>query len=448
VIALNIWPDSDRGLEEFRLGKRDGTIGEMVRGEDRAVKHLDAEKGKLEGLVEGQEAPFHDAEDTAAPPREIVSSPVAAASDPKLEGVAASRADADAPTRQKKAAQPDAKPEGYASDTVENYDLKPPGTLAEKDAEGRMIVEAELSESKETATSFDEVATEELAAAAGRSVFGAESPPAAASNSYVRAREQIKQGLLPPRDEVRVTEFVNYFDQGYPEVREGEFEIHADGMPSPFSASNQLLRVGIQGRPAVSGDDGVEPLSSAPREPAYALQLRVEFDRGLVTRFKLLGDGLRGATDNDLRVAALNVAELGAARSLAALYEIELSDAALAALRGAGGRSGEATARLGTVTLRYKVARPGSGDELRTVERALRLGDLVLERGDATARLRLDALVAEFAALLGGAGARPDGRIASLVDPAEAMRAELPEDPDAAELVELLRQAAELEGQK
>lgn len=76
--------------------------------------------------------------------------------------------------------------------------------------------------------------------------------------SYTIAREYLEQGALPPAGAVRVEEFVNYFDQGYPEVRDGDFLIHVDGAPSPFGRGHHLLRVGVRARDVREG----------PRRPA------------------------------------------------------------------------------------------------------------------------------------------------------------------------------------
>jgi Ca-activated chloride channel family protein len=69
--------------------------------------------------------------------------------------------------------------------------------------------------------------------------------------SYTIARRYVTEGILPPKDAVRVEEFVNYFDLAYPGPREGEgaFAIHLEGAPSPFGDDGYyLLQIGIQGR--------------------------------------------------------------------------------------------------------------------------------------------------------------------------------------------------------
>jgi Ca-activated chloride channel family protein len=63
-------------------------------------------------------------------------------------------------------------------------------------------------------------------------------------------RSYINQGSLPPQDSVRVEEYVNYFEQGYPYPPAGQaFGINIDGGPTPFEENQgyQLMRIGIQG---------------------------------------------------------------------------------------------------------------------------------------------------------------------------------------------------------
>ncbi|HLO33950.1 MAG TPA: von Willebrand factor type A domain-containing protein [Anaerolineales bacterium] len=70
------------------------------------------------------------------------------------------------------------------------------------------------------------------------------------TGSYTIMRNYLSEGNLPPSDSVRVEEYVNYFQQGYPNPPAHQaFGITVDGAPSPFTQSEhyQLLRVGIQG---------------------------------------------------------------------------------------------------------------------------------------------------------------------------------------------------------
>ncbi len=70
------------------------------------------------------------------------------------------------------------------------------------------------------------------------------------TGSYTIARNYLHEGNLPPPDSVRVEEYVNYFEQGYPNPPPHQaFGISIDGAPSPFTLTEryQMLRIGIQG---------------------------------------------------------------------------------------------------------------------------------------------------------------------------------------------------------
>ncbi len=66
--------------------------------------------------------------------------------------------------------------------------------------------------------------------------------------SYSVARRFVMDGNRPDPDSVRVEEFVNYFEQDYPQPHRGAFGIHVDGARSPFTQDTWIARVGIQGR--------------------------------------------------------------------------------------------------------------------------------------------------------------------------------------------------------
>ena len=70
------------------------------------------------------------------------------------------------------------------------------------------------------------------------------------TGSYTIMRNYLNDGNLPPSDSVRVEEYVNYFNQNYPNPPAHQaFGITMDGAPSPFTQTEryQMLRVGIQG---------------------------------------------------------------------------------------------------------------------------------------------------------------------------------------------------------
>ncbi|HEY8124261.1 MAG TPA: VWA domain-containing protein [Methylocystis sp.] len=67
--------------------------------------------------------------------------------------------------------------------------------------------------------------------------------------SYAFARRALNAGRLPPKDSVRVEEFVNYFPYDYPkpESAQAPFKPTITVTPSPWKAGNRLVHVAIQG---------------------------------------------------------------------------------------------------------------------------------------------------------------------------------------------------------
>ena len=72
--------------------------------------------------------------------------------------------------------------------------------------------------------------------------------------SYTVARRYISGGSLPPKDAIRVEEFVNFFDAGYKQQSKETFTINLDGAPSRFGDSYHMLRVGLQGKTIADED--------------------------------------------------------------------------------------------------------------------------------------------------------------------------------------------------
>ena len=65
------------------------------------------------------------------------------------------------------------------------------------------------------------------------------------TGSYTIGRRFIEEGDLPPRESVRVEEYVNSFSYDYEVPRSG-LDVSVDGGPSPFDDDTWLVRVGVQ----------------------------------------------------------------------------------------------------------------------------------------------------------------------------------------------------------
>lgn len=67
--------------------------------------------------------------------------------------------------------------------------------------------------------------------------------------SYSNARRFINENTIPPRDAVRVEEFINYFDYNYPQPKDGSpFSITTEIGECPWNKDNYLVHVGIKGK--------------------------------------------------------------------------------------------------------------------------------------------------------------------------------------------------------
>ena len=76
------------------------------------------------------------------------------------------------------------------------------------------------------------------------------------TGSFTIGRRFLDEGNLPPRESVRVEEYVNALNYDYDAPREG-LDVVVDGGPSPFSEDNFLVRVGVQ----------AEVIDDAERQP-------------------------------------------------------------------------------------------------------------------------------------------------------------------------------------
>ncbi|MGH9942290.1 MAG: vWA domain-containing protein [Pyrinomonadaceae bacterium] len=67
--------------------------------------------------------------------------------------------------------------------------------------------------------------------------------------SYSNTRRFLNGGQLPPKDAVRIEEFVNYFPYDYPQpVGDAPFSVTAEVSACPWNEKHRLVHVGLQGR--------------------------------------------------------------------------------------------------------------------------------------------------------------------------------------------------------
>ncbi len=68
--------------------------------------------------------------------------------------------------------------------------------------------------------------------------------------SYSNARRFLNQGSLPPRDAIRVEEWLNYFGYDYAKPKDTEpFSVDTEVTTAPWNPSHRLVRIGLSGAP-------------------------------------------------------------------------------------------------------------------------------------------------------------------------------------------------------
>lgn len=168
--------------------------------------------------------------------------------------------------------------------------------------------------------------------------------------SYTIAQRYVADGNTPDPASVRAEEWVNAFDQGYPQPEDGTFGIVADGGPSPFLRRDEvLMRVGIQAR----------TVSDRKRQPAsLTFVIDTSGSMSMEDRLETVKDALRLLVrnlDRDDRVAIVtfgNDAQV-VLPTTSVNHEREILDA-IEALQPGGSTNLEAGLQLG-----YDLARKG-----------------------------------------------------------------------------------------
>lgn len=108
--------------------------------------------------------------------------------------------------------------------------------------------------------------------------------------SYTIARDYLTQGMLPPKEVIRVEEFINFFDyaDAAPEnLEETPFAVHLDAAKAPFAENHTLLRVGLKGFEVANED-----------RPATNLVFLVDTSGSMRSSIQLVTDSLGLLLDN------------------------------------------------------------------------------------------------------------------------------------------------------
>ncbi len=137
--------------------------------------------------------------------------------------------------------------------TEELHSLKEP----EMNSEGALFKESEVAEEKSNISDKDEIYdnTEDYDLIVENPYMTSIDDPLSTFSidvdnaSYTNMRRYVDQGMLPPKDAVRIEEFINYFDYDYPQPNdEDPFSVNTEMVSCPWNNAHQLVMIGLQGK--------------------------------------------------------------------------------------------------------------------------------------------------------------------------------------------------------
>jgi len=176
------------------------------------------------------------------------------------------------------------------------------------------------------------------------------------TGSYTLCRSYLNRGCLPPKDAVRVEEFVNYFHYGYtpPQGAADAFAVYLEAAPSRFGQGKALLRVGLKARE-------VAPADRKPAVLTFVIDVSGSMNRE--DRLELVKKALRLLVDQLREGDQVGIAVYGSqGREVLAHRGIEDKEAILEAishLRPEGATNAEEGIRIG-YRMAEKALRPGA----------------------------------------------------------------------------------------
>src|SRR5438270_12471965 len=145
--------------------------------------------------------------------------------------------------------------------------------------------------------------------------------------SYAVVRRFINDGLLPPKDSVRIEKMINYFTYDYPRPKSGEvFSINVEVAGCPWADSHRLVRIGFRGREIAdsvvkTANDVAQQIDGTPVAIAKEVKIQVEFNSTLVASYLLMGYDKR-MLRRDFNNDEIDAGEIGAGHTVTALYEV------------------------------------------------------------------------------------------------------------------------------
>src|ERR1043166_6129973 len=220
------------------------------------------------------------------------------------------------------------------------------------------------------------------------------------SLSYLDIRRSINDGLLPPRESVRIEGMINHFPYEYPQPTAGEkFSLNLDVVTCPWEPTHRLVRIGLKGNQdmAVRADSRIE----------------VEFNPRRVASYRLIGyDRQKNETQNsnEKNVGSNSVA---AGYTLTTLYEV----VPLKHMRTTSGIQITSAAREASeplLTAKLQLNARGKDPALGLIQRTV--SDTGFDFAVAPSDLKFAAAVAEFGMILRDSEYKGNGSLQQVIE--------------------------------
>jgi len=245
------------------------------------------------------------------------------------------------------------------------------------------------------------------------------------SPSYLDVRRSINEGLLPPRESVRIEGMINHFPYEYPQPNAGEsFSLNLDVVICPWEQTHRLVRIGLK------GNQGVTVRADS--------RIEVEFNPQRVASYRLIGYDRQEAEPQDSNEKNVGSYSIAAGYSLTTLYEV----VPLKHVRAAPGThmpnaAGEEAELLLTARLNI----PGNDAASGFIER--NLSDTGFDFAAAPNDLKFAAAVAEFGMILRDSEYKGNGSLQQVIEWAQQGRG-ADVNGYRADFIELVRKAQSL----
>ena len=138
------------------------------------------------------------------------------------------------------------------------------------------------------------------------------------TGSYDKVMNSLNGNRIPPKDNVKIEEMVNYFDYDYPSSNDGApFSVVTEISKSPWNDKHKLLHIGLKGKDILGETGLVRELV------AKDVKIKLEFNPRKIKAYRLIGyESRRSANDNSYHSCEMFANELMSGHMTTVLYEL------------------------------------------------------------------------------------------------------------------------------